>query len=290
MEDPQKYIDQGIEMAIQYGPKLALAIVTLFIGLIVIGSFSKFVKRSMEAKGVEPSLSSFVLSLSTIILKLLLAITVAGMVGIEVTSFIAIFGAAGLAIGMALSGTLQNFAGGVMILLFKPFKVGDVIEAQGYTGSVREIQIFNTILKTPDNKTIIIPNAPLSSNSMVNYSTEATRRVDISCGIGYEDDIDKAKGVLQQIVDADERILRDPEPFIAVSELADSSVNFVVRSWVNAENYWPVFFHMQETVKKEFDRNAISIPYPQQDLHIPQFSESASALVEKAIADAKEPA
>ncbi len=277
MEDPSKYIDQAIAMAIDYGPKLLLALMTLVIGLWIISAIGKGVNRAMKAKGLEPSLSSFVVSLSTIVLKALLLISVAGMVGIEVTSFIAIFGAAGLAVGMALSGTLQNFAGGVMILLFKPFKVGDVIEAQGFTGSVKEIQIFNTILKTPDNKTIIIPNAPLSTDAMVNYSTEATRRVDHVFGIGYDDDIDQAKALILQIIGRDNRILSDPEPFVAVSELADSSVNFVSRVWVNAEDYWPVHFDMLETVKKEFDRNDISIPYPQQDLHLPQFNGSLPA-------------
>lgn len=292
MEDPQKYIDQAIGMAIDYGPKLVLAVLTLLIGLWIISALGRGIKKAMAKKDIDASLSSFIASLTTMTLKVLLFISVAGMVGIEVTSFIAIFGAAGLAVGMALSGTLQNFAGGVMILLFKPFKVGDVIEAQGYTGSVKEIQIFNTILKTPDNKTIIIPNAPLSSSSMVNYSTEATRRVDHVFGIGYGDDIDQAKALIQQIVGRDERILKDPAPFVAVSELADSSVNFVSRVWVNAADYWPVYFDTLETVKKEFDNNNISIPYPQQDVHLPQFDGASAAQVAALGAknDASEPA
>ena len=190
------------------------------------------------------------------------------MLGVEMTSFIAILGAAGLAVGMALSGTLQNFAGGVMLLIFKPFKVGDFIEAQGYAGVVKEIQIFNTIITTGDNKTIIIPNGGLSTSSMVNYSTMPTRRVDWTFGIGYGDDVDKAKEVLKKLLSEDARILKDPEPFIAVSELADSSVNFVVRAWVNGADYWGVFFDMNEKVYKTFDKEGLNIPYPQMDVHI----------------------
>ena len=181
---------------------------------------------------------------------------------------IAILGAAGFAIGMALSGTLQNFAGGAMILIFKPFKAGDVIEAQGHTGKVSEIQIFNTILKTPDNKTIIIPNAGLSSGSMVNYSTEAQRRVDFVFGIGYGDDVDKAKEVLLQLIKTDSRILKDPEPFIVVSELADSSVNLTVRVWAEAVNYWGIYFDLTENVYKTFAKEGLNIPFPQMDVHV----------------------
>jgi small conductance mechanosensitive channel len=195
-------------------------------------------------------------------------ITALGMLGVEMTSFIAILAAAGLAVGMALSGTLQNFAGGVMILLFKPFKKGDFIEAQGHSGTVNEIQIFMTILKTPDNKTIMIPNGPLSTGSLTNYSREPRRRVDWTIGIGYGDDVDKAYEVIRRLLDGDDRILDDPEPFIAVKELADSSVNFTVRAWVNASDYWGVFFRMNEEVYKTFDKEGLNIPYPQSDVHL----------------------
>jgi len=208
------------------------------------------------------------LSLSSMLLKVMLVITALGMLGIEMTSFIAILGAAGLAVGMALSGTLQNFAGGVMILIFKPFKVGDVIDAQGHIGSVSEIQIFNTILKTPDNKTIIIPNGGLSTSSMVNFSTEETRRVDWTVGIGYGDDVEKAKEVLQKLCDEDDRIMKDPAVFIALSELGDSSVNFTVRAWVKASDYWGVYFLMNENIYKTFDKEGLNIPYPQMDIHL----------------------
>ncbi len=222
----------------------------------------------MEKRNVDASLSPFLKSMINVILKVLLVISVMGMIGIEMTSFIAILGALGLAVGMALSGTLQNFAGGAMILLFKPFKVGDYIDAQGYSGTVKEIQIFNAILTTPDNKTIIIPNGGLSTSSMVNYSTEKTRRVDFTFGIGYSDDIDKAKAVLLDIVKENKLILKKPEIFIAVSELADSSVNFVVRVWVKGADYWTVHFDIIEKVKKAFDKENISIPFPQRDIHI----------------------
>ena len=268
MENVELYTAKGIELAMTYAPKLLLAIVTLIIGLWIVKMIVNGVSRMMERKGVEPSLRPFLAGLTSTLLKVMLLISVAGMVGIQMTSFIAILGAAGLAVGMALSGTLQNFAGGVMILIFKPFKVGDFIEAQGFAGVIKEIQIFNTIMKTGDNKTIIIPNSPLSSGPMVNYSTEPQRRVDMTFGIGYGDDIDKAKSVIQRLIDADSRILKDPASMIAVSELADSSVNFVVRAWVKAADYWGVFFDMQERVKKEFDKENISIPFPQMDVHV----------------------
>ena len=204
------------------------------------------------------------------LLKVLLVISVLGMLGIEMTSFIAVIGAIGLAVGMALSGTLQNFAGGVMILLFKPFKVGDFINAQGFSGTVNEIQIFNTILKTPDNKTIIIPNGGLSTSAMTNFSTEPKRRVDWTFGIGYGDDADKAEQVIRQLCEEDSRIHKEPAVFIALSELADSSVNFTVRAWVNAEDYWGVFFDLNKKVYKIFDKEGLNIPFPQMDVHVHQ--------------------
>lgn len=256
------------EISLVYGPKLIAAIVVWVVGGWIIKAILKGLDRSMEKSDTDPSLKPFVLSLSGTLLKVMLVISVLGMLGVEMTSFIAILGAAGLAVGLALSGTLQNFAGGVMILIFKPFKVGDVIEAQGYTGSVSEIQVFNTILKTPDNKTIIIPNGGLSTSSLTNYSTELKRRVDWSIGVGYGDDLDKAKRVIKNLCDSDSRILKDPEVFIAVSELADSSVNFAVRAWVNAADYWGVYFEINEKVYKTFAEEGLNIPYPQMDVHL----------------------
>ena len=266
----ETFFDKITNIVATFGPKLIAAIIVLIVGLWLLKVIIKALDKTMNKKEVDPSLRSFIISLSGILLKIMLVISVLGMLGIQMTSFIAILGAAGLAVGMALTGTLQNFAGGVMILLFKPFKVGDVIDAQGYLGSVAEIQIFNTILKTPDNKTIIIPNAGLSNSSMVNYSTEEKRRVDWTFGIGYGDDVDKAKEVMKKLCDDDERILKEPEVFIAVSELADSSVNFVVRAWVNASDYWGVFFDMNEKIYKTFNNEGLNIPYPQMDVHIHQ--------------------
>ncbi len=259
-----------LAFAMAYGPRIIGSVVTLVLGLWLAGLAGRVVKGILNKGKVDPSLGSFLSSLLAILLKVLVYITALGVLGIEMTSFIAILGAAGLAIGLALSGTLQNFAGGVMILFFKYFKVGDFIEAQGYMGSVKEIQIFVTILTTPDNKTIILPNGPLATGSLTNFSAQATRRVDWTFGIAYGDDVDKAYAVLGGLIAADERILQDPEPFMAVSALADSSVNIVVRVWVNAADYWPVHFKMNEMVYKTFDKEGLSIPFPQRDVHLYQ--------------------
>ncbi len=261
-------MNQGTEIALQYGPKLIAAIAVWIIGGWIIKAIISGFSKMMDKGKTDASLKPFLKSIVGMLLKVMLVISVLGMLGIEMTSFIAILGAAGLAVGMALSGTLQNFAGGVMILIFKPFRVGDVIDAQGYIGSVNEIQIFNTILKTPDNKTIIIPNGGLSNSSMVNYSTEERRRVDWTIGIGYGDDVEAAKAHIKSLCDADDRILKDPEVFIAVSELADSSVNFAVRAWVNAADYWGVYFAMNENVYKTFGDKGLNIPFPQMDVHV----------------------
>jgi len=264
----EKYTEMAKDMILLYEPKLVGAILVWIIGGIVVGAITNGFDKMMGKRNTDPSLRPFLKTLINSLLKVLLGITVLGMLGIEMTSFIAILGAAGLAVGMALSGTLQNFAGGVMILIFKPFKVGDVITAQGYTGSVSEIQIFNTMLKTPDNKTVIIPNGGLSTGSMINFSTEPTRRVDWTVGIAYGDDVDKAKEVIMNLIKADLRIKSDPEPFIAVSELADSSVNFAVRVWVDSADYWGVFFDMNENVYKTFGKEGLNIPFPQMDVHV----------------------
>ncbi|MEQ8302482.1 MAG: mechanosensitive ion channel [Cyclobacteriaceae bacterium] len=261
-------MSQATEWVFEYGPKVLGAIVVWIIGGWVIRALVSGQSKLMDKTNLDPSLKPFLQSLSTVLLKTMLVISVLGMLGIEMTSFVAILGAAGLAVGLALSGTLQNFAGGVMILVFKPYKVGDFIEAQGYSGTVSSIQIFNTILKTPDNKTIIIPNGGLSTSSMTNYSTEEKRRVDWTFGIAYGDDVDKAKAVIKRLSDEDSRIHKDPEVFIAVSALADSSVNFAVRAWVNASDYWGVFFDMNEKVYKTFNSEGLNIPYPQMDVHV----------------------
>jgi small conductance mechanosensitive channel len=228
--------------------------------------------KAMERSSAEPTLSKFLSSMVSIGLKALLLISVASMVGIETTSFIAILAAAGLAIGLALQGTLANFAGGVLVLMFRPYRIGDFIEAQDISGTVVEIQIFNTVLKTGDNKRIIVPNGLISNGIVTNYSTEATRRVDFVFGIGYEADIGKAKAIITRLLEADERAIADPTPLVVVSELADSSVNLTVRVWANASDYSGLLYALTENVKLAFDAEGISIPYPQQDVHVHQAS------------------
>jgi small conductance mechanosensitive channel len=224
----------------------------------------------MDKNSLDPSLKSFLVSLISIILKACLFISVASMLGVQTTSFVALLGAVGLAVGMALRGTLSNFAGGVMILLFRPFKVGDVVEAQGVTGTVKSIQIFNTIMLTPDKKTIILPNGPLSTGNMTNYSIEPVRRVDLSFGIGYDDDLKLAKDTLEAMAKSDERVLSDPPTDILVSELGDNAVTILFRPYVKKEDYWGVHFDMIERVKLKFDELGISFPYPQQDVYMHQ--------------------
>ena len=268
MTEVSGFTDQAMNYVIEYGPNLLLAILTLFIGLWIIRMLGKGFGKAMEKADLEISLRKFLLSLISILLKVLLVISVVSMLGVEMTSFIAILGAAGLAVGLALQGSLANFAGGVLLLLFKPIKVGDFIDAQGHMGTVHAIQVFNTILKTPDNKTIFVPNGILSNGSITNFSTEENRRVDFTFGIGYNDDIQKAKGILTDLVKQDSRILADPEPVVVVSALADSSVNFTVRVWAKSSDYWGVFFEMQEKVKLTFDAQGVSIPFPQRDVHV----------------------
>ncbi len=266
----EKYYAKIIDTTLLYGPKLIGAVFIWILGSIIIKFLIKGLDKLLNKRKVDQSLKPFLKGIASTLLKIMLAISVLGMLGIEMTSFIAILGAAGLAVGMALSGTLQNFAGGVMLLIFKPFKNGDVIEAQGHIGLVSEIQIFNTILKTPDNKTIIIPNGSLSNGSMTNYSTEEKRRVDWTFGIAYGDDINKAKEVMMNLMKEDPNILNTPgkEPFVAVSELGDSSVNFAVRAWVNDTDYWDVFFRMNEKIYGTFGKAGLNIPYPTMDINV----------------------
>lgn len=262
--------DVLLELAITYGGKLLLALLTLIVGLWLIGKLNKGLNKLFKARDFEQTLQTFLSSLVGLSLKALLLISVISMVGVQMTSFIAILGAAGLAVGMALSGSMQNFAGGVMLLIFKPIKVGDYIEAQGHAGTVKEIQIFNTILNTPDKKTIIIPNGGLSTGSMINYSTEPVRRLDWTFRISYNDSIDKAREIIMEILNAEERIHQDPAPFVGLVNLGEHSVDLVTRVWVDAANYWPLFFEINEKVKKAFDAKGISIPFPQRDVHIHQ--------------------
>lgn len=265
-----KAIDKVLDIIIQYGPRLVGAILVLIIGSWVIKVLTKAIMNALDKRSIDESLKPFLKGLINTLLKVLLVVTFLGTMGIEMTSFIAVLGAIGLAIGMALTGTLQNFAGGVIILLFKPFKVGDYIKAQGHGGTVNQIQIFNTILKTPDNVTIVIPNGELSNSSLTNYSQEEKRRVDWTFGIGYGDNASKAESVIKQLCNNDDRILKDPSVFVALSGLGDSSVNFVVRAWVKAEDYWGVHFDMNKKVYETFEKEGLSIPFPQMDVHVHQ--------------------
>ena len=264
----ENVMEQLTVIAVQYGPKLLGAILVLIVGSWVIKALTRSFGKILDKRKVNASLTPFLKSLVSITLKVLLVVSVLGMVGIQMTSFIAILGAAGLAVGMALSGTLQNFAGGVIILIFKPFKVGDYITAKSHSGTVNEIQIFNTILKTPDNKTIIVPNAELSNSSLTNFSKEERRRVDWTVAVAYGDDLNKVKAVLRQLAENEKRILKDPAVFIVVSSLGDSSVNFSMRAWVKASDFWSVFFEMNENIYKTFAKEGINIPFPQMDVHL----------------------
>ena len=260
--------DKAIELLMTYAPKLVLAIITLIIGLWIISIVVNVVQKTLEKSKTDKTLRPFVTSLISWILKILLFISVASMIGIATTSFVAVLGAAGLAIGLAMQGSLANFAGGVLILIFKPYNVGDLVEAQGHLGVVKEVQIFNTILLTPNNKRVIIPNGAMSNGSITNYSAEGQLRVDLVIGVAYESDIPKAKSLLLNMIAEDPRVLKDPAPLVAVSELADSSVNLVVRPWCNVSDYWDVYFDTTEKAKHVLEENGITIPFPQRDVHI----------------------
>lgn len=264
---------QAIEILMLYGPKFLLAIIVFVIGWWFIGRISNMIEKSMMRVKFEAGLTHFLVSFTSAILKVLLVISVASMIGIETTSFIAMLGAAGLAIGMALQGSLANFAGGVLILFFKPFKVGDVIEAQGYMGKVTEIQIFVTVLLTYDNERIIIPNGTLSNGCVKNKFAEPTRRVDIEFGISYGDDVIKAREVLMGVLSDYDLVLKDDDkkPVVHVSQHGDSHIGMLVWAWVESEHYWPVYFGLFERVKIAFDKENITIPFPQRDIHIHQF-------------------
>jgi small conductance mechanosensitive channel len=247
---------------VNFGPRLVSALLILIIGLIVINWASRIVAKSMKKRNVDASLLSFLASIISVGLKVLLLITVAGMIGIQTTSFVAIIGALGLAVGLALQGSLANFAGGVLILIFKPFKTGDLIESQGQTGVVQEIQIFNTILLTPENKTVILANGAVSNSTIVNYSRHGNLRVDITVGIAPDTDIQKAKNVALQVLKANDKVLTDPAPSVNVIKVGDGMITLAIRPYTNQGDYWDTFFSIQEQIKNAFDTNGISAPTP----------------------------
>lgn len=272
--DITKYIDLAIQYGIEYGLRIAGAIAIFIIGKWVAHKLSSIVAKLLERGGVDKTLSDFVVNLVDILLMVVVILAAVKNLGIDTTSLVAILGAAGLAVGLALQGTLGNIGSGVILILFRPFKIGDFVTAGGESGTVRAITLFNTELLTADNKVILIPNSAIASSSITNYSTMDTRRVDFVFGIGYEDDLKLAKQTLQEIIDADDRILKEPASFIGVGELGDSSVNFTVRVWVKAADYWGVHFDTIEKVKLTFDEKGISIPYPQMDVHLGQNQEA----------------
>lgn len=263
-----KNLDQIYMWLINNGMKFIGAVLVLIIGFWLVKLFIKQIAKVLLKRNIDAGLVSFMKSFLGISLKVLIIISVMGMVGIQMTSFIAILGAAGLAVGLAFQGTLSNFAGGVMLLIFKPFKVGDYVEAQGYGGSVNEIQIFNTLLKTADNKIIIIPNGVLANGSMTNYSAQETRRVDWKFGVAYGTDYKKVREIISTLLNNDSRIIKDPEMFIGLGELAGSSINIVVRVWTKTEDYWGVHFDINEQIYEIFNKEGIEIPFPQMDVHI----------------------
>ena len=257
-----------IEIGSSIGISLLMALAILIVGRQLVKLILRLITVALEKSKVEDTVRIFVTNLLNTLLMILVFIAAINQLGIETTSIIAVLGAAGLAIGLALQGSLSNFAAGILIVIYRPYKVGDYIEAGSYAGTVKDIQIFSTVLKTPDNKIVVVPNGSIMNGSIVNYSDQDTRRIDLIVSCGYEDDIDKVRSVLEDILKKEKRVLKDPKPQIAVTELADSSVNFIFRPWVKRTDYLPVYYSLLEEVKKRFDKEGISIPYPQSDVHI----------------------
>ncbi|MBE6283424.1 MAG: mechanosensitive ion channel [Mediterranea massiliensis] len=267
LDKVQNLIQQLTNWGISTGKQIISAIIIFLIGRLLISIVNKLVAKLLARRHVDAGVQTFVKSFVNIMLTILLIVAIISKLGVDTTSFAALLASAGVAIGMALSGNLQNFAGGLIILLLRPFKVGDFIECQGVSGTVKEIQIFHTILTSPDNKVIYVPNGSLSSGTVINYSREATRRVDWTFTVEYGEDYEKVENVINKLIAADERILDTPAPFVNLIALADSSVNVVVRVWVKSENYWDVFFSMNKAVYATFNKEGINFPFPQLTVH-----------------------
>ncbi|MGM9620205.1 MAG: mechanosensitive ion channel family protein [Bacteroidaceae bacterium] len=260
-------IQQLTTLGIEAGKSILLAVLIFVVGRYIVKFINRIVAGMMERRHMDPTIQSFLRSFINVLLTTLLVITTVSALGINTTSFAALLASAGVAVGMALSGNLQNLAGGIILLLFKPYKVGDFIEGQGVSGTVKEIQIFHTIILTADNKQIYVPNGALSSGSVTNYSSQPLRRVDITVGVEYGTEVDTVKQALEEILKADSRIMGDPAPFIALSNLADSSVDFTIRVWVGVADYWPVHFDLKRAIYEEFNRRGIGFPFPQVQIH-----------------------
>ena len=260
----QRMSEKGIDLLLQ----LLLAIVIWIVGSYLIKTLKKIIIKSMEKKGVDPSLKSFLGSLITAVLYVMLVIITISTIGVQTSSLVAVLGAAGLAIGLALQGSLSNFAGGVLIIIFRPFNVGDFIEMGSMSGTVKEIQIFQTFLDTPDNKRVVIPNGQLSNNSLINYTRTPTRRIDMKFSVGYNSDIKLVRNLIEEIINKNGFVLKDHEILVRLETLADSSMIFVVKVWALNENYWDVYYDITENIKNNFDKNGIEIPYPKMDVNI----------------------
>ncbi len=267
------WMDKLQDIGVEYGVKIVGALAVLIIGMWLAKMIKKGIVKLMEKRKVDPTLISFCSSLLYVALQVFVIVAALEKLDVKTTSFIAVLGAAGLAVGLALQGSLSNFAAGVLMIIFRPFKVGDFVEAGGAKGTCKEIGILTTELDTMDNKKVIVPNAKVMGDNITNFNANGIRRVDLVAGISYGDDIDKAKSVLEGILAADERVLNDPEPTVAVVEMADSSVNFVVRPWVDGVDYWDVYFDTTEAIKKRFDEEGITIPFPQRDVHMYEHKE-----------------
>ncbi len=264
----KELIPKLVEWGSAFGLKLIAAIAILIIGRIVAKSIRKLIIRVMDKRKIDKTISSFVSSLVFSALYIFVILAALSQVGIQTTSFMAVIGAAGLAIGLALQGSLSNFASGFLIILFRPFKLGDYVEAGGVSGSIAKISIFTTEINTLDNKKIIVPNAQIMNGTITNYTAEKTRRVDLTFGVGYEAEISKIKDILNSIINEHKLILKDPEPFVRLGNLGDSSIDFTVRVWTKTEDYWSVYHDLLESAKDEFDKAEINIPYPQMDVHV----------------------
>jgi small conductance mechanosensitive channel len=265
-----EHIEALVEGASRFGLQIVTAIVVFVVGRWLARRIADLLERGLVRAKTDPTLVSFFRNIAYFGLLIMVIIAAIGQMGVQTTSFIAVLGAAGLAVGLALQGSLANFAAGVLMIIFRPFKAGDFVEAAGTAGVVEGIQLFTTTMRTPDNKTIIIPNAQVTNGTITNYSARDTRRLDLVFGVSYGDDLDKVKRVINEVLAEEKRLLKDPEPVIGLLSLGDSSVNFAVRPWVNSSEYWPVFFDLQEAMKKRFDKEGISIPFPQRDVHLYQ--------------------
>ena len=266
----QEHVAALIEGASRFGLQIIAAIAVFVVGRWLARRIADLLERGLVRAKTDPTLVSFFRNIAYFGLLIMVIIAAVGQMGVQTTSFIAVLGAAGLAVGLALQGSLANFAAGVLMIIFRPFKAGDFVEAAGTAGVVEGIQLFTTTMRTPDNKTIIIPNAQVTNSTITNYSARDTRRLDLVFGVSYGDDLDTVKRVIGEVLADEQRLLKDPEPVIGLLSLGDSSVNFAVRPWVRSSEYWPVFFDLQEAMKKRFDKEGISIPFPQRDVHLYQ--------------------